>query len=182
MTPLRRTIRRWIARARSAAPRGADVSRSVARAARACRQPTSSAAASSREGAALSGAGKRAAFALFYGPLHYLSSRTSCAQLPGRDDSARHDRRSRLRHGRVWRGVGGARAATRRRGCSAIDRHPWAVGEARATYRAFGIPATRASGRRRDRARCRSGPAVDSRGVHAERAGRCRARRAARRG
>src|SRR3954470_6050534 len=36
-----------------------------------------------REGAALSGAGKRAAFALFYGPLHYLLVREIVGQIPG---------------------------------------------------------------------------------------------------
>ena len=35
------------------------------------------------EGAALAGAGKRAAFALFYGPLHYLLIREIVAALPG---------------------------------------------------------------------------------------------------
>ena len=35
------------------------------------------------EGAALSGSGKRAAFALFYGPLHYLLIRHVAASLPG---------------------------------------------------------------------------------------------------
>src|SRR5476649_345073 len=35
------------------------------------------------EGAALSGAGKRAAFALFYGPLHYLIVREIVRALPG---------------------------------------------------------------------------------------------------
>src|SRR5665213_1682977 len=35
------------------------------------------------DGAALSGAGKRAAFALFYGPLHYLLVRAIVDELPG---------------------------------------------------------------------------------------------------
>src|SRR5678815_1601952 len=35
------------------------------------------------QGAALSGAGKRAAFALFYGPLHHLLVRHIAASLPG---------------------------------------------------------------------------------------------------
>jgi hypothetical protein len=43
----------------------------VSRALRACPPPMSSGAGSWRKGAALSGAGKRAAFALFYGPLHH---------------------------------------------------------------------------------------------------------------
>src|SRR5438876_10018441 len=36
-----------------------------------------------REGAALAGAGKRAAFAVFYGPLHYLLVREIVNALPG---------------------------------------------------------------------------------------------------
>src|SRR5215471_11041261 len=36
-----------------------------------------------REGAALAGAGKRAAFALFYGPIHYLLIERIVRQLPG---------------------------------------------------------------------------------------------------
>jgi len=36
-----------------------------------------------REGAALSGAGKRAAFALFYGPIHYLLIERIVQQVPG---------------------------------------------------------------------------------------------------
>src|SRR5260221_11312791 len=36
-------------------------------------------------GAALDGAGKRAAFALFYGPLHYLLVREIVGRLPGAD-------------------------------------------------------------------------------------------------
>ena len=72
-----------------------------------------------------------------------------------------------------------AACANRRRALVGIDRHPWAIGEAAATYRAFGIPATVRQG---DIATVdapeRAG--VDSRGVHDERAGRCGARRAAR--
>ena len=41
------------------------------------------------EGAALSGAGKRAAFALFYGPLHALLVRQIALQLPAKDRRAR---------------------------------------------------------------------------------------------
>src|SRR5499425_3190587 len=66
-------------------------------------------------GAALSGAGKRAAFALFYGPLHFLIVREIVSGLPG--------------------ALAAAPAVT------AIDRHPWALAEAAWTYRAFGVPA-----------------------------------------
>src|ERR1700710_648880 len=40
------------------------------------------------QGAALSGSGKRAAFALFYGPLHHLLIAHIASQLPGATDGA----------------------------------------------------------------------------------------------
>ena len=101
------------------------------------------------EGAALSGAGKRAAFALFYGPLHHLLLTHIVEQLPG----ATADVRTLLDLG-CGTGASGAAWANACRAQSAdanreggprvvgIDRHPWAVGEAAATYRAFKIPAT----------------------------------------
>ena len=92
------------------------------------------------EGAALSGAGKRAAFALFYGPLHYLLLTHIVERLPG----ATADVRTLLdlgcgtgASGAAW--AGACPTAPRVVG---IDRHPWAIGEAAATYRAFKIPAT----------------------------------------
>jgi SAM-dependent methyltransferase len=91
------------------------------------------------EGTALSGAGKRAAFALFYGPLHYLLVRAVVRGLPGATAAA-----ATLvdlgcgtgAAGAAWATAGGA--VPRLVG---IDRHPWAVGEAAHTYRAFGLPA-----------------------------------------
>src|SRR5436190_11142678 len=91
-------------------------------------------------GAALGGAGKRAAFALFYAPLHFLlvrhivESRPSERRPPGIVDIG------------CGTGVAGAAWATAfPRGSepaiTAVDRHPWAVNEARETYRAFGLSA-----------------------------------------
>jgi SAM-dependent methyltransferase len=92
------------------------------------------------EGAALSGAGKRAAFALFYGPLHYLLLTHIVESLPGATANVRTI---------VDLGCGtGASGAAWAAACPVpprvlgIDRHPWAVGEAAATYRAFKLPAT----------------------------------------
>jgi precorrin-6B methylase 2 len=111
------------------------------------------------EGAALSGAGKRAAFALFYGPLHFLLIRHVTQNLPGAsapvptlidlgcgtgaagaawadticrvsDTVCASTQVSDTSTGRVKVAVVG------------IDRHPWAVTEAAATYRAFGLKAT----------------------------------------
>lgn len=92
------------------------------------------------EGAALSGAGKRAAFALFYGPLHYLLIHHIVEQLSGATTNV--PELIDLGCGTGASGAAWATAAlqppTRITG---IDRHPWAIGEAAATYRAFGLPA-----------------------------------------
>jgi SAM-dependent methyltransferase len=90
------------------------------------------------EGAALSGAGKRAAFALFYGPLHFLLVRSILQSLPGAADP-----------GVVLDlgcGTGAAGAAWSGRRVIGVDRHPWALAEAAMTYAAFGLagPTTQA--------------------------------------
>jgi SAM-dependent methyltransferase len=92
------------------------------------------------EGAALSGSGKRAAFSLFYGPLHHLLVAHIVRNLPGaaRDVSTIVDLGCGTgASGAAWAAACGA--STRVIG---IERHPWAIGEAAATYRAFGISAT----------------------------------------
>jgi SAM-dependent methyltransferase len=92
------------------------------------------------EGAALSGAGKRAAFALFYGPLHHLLVAHIVKTLP-----AAPQRLATLLDLGCGTGASGAAWA---QACEpspriiGFDRHPWALGEAAATYRAFGIAAT----------------------------------------
>lgn len=90
------------------------------------------------EGAALSGAGKRAAFALFYGPLHYLLVRAIVAELPGA---------AAVRPTLVDLGCGtGAASAAWAGACPTppktigIDRHRWALDEAVKTFRAFDLP------------------------------------------
>jgi SAM-dependent methyltransferase len=96
------------------------------------------------EGAALSGAGKRAAFALFYGPLHFLLVREIVRALGAS--------RGVTRIVDLGCGTGAAGAAwadeCRRTGAGAdapqvlgIDRHPWAVREAAWTYRMFALRA-----------------------------------------
>jgi methylase of polypeptide subunit release factors len=84
----------------------------------------------------LDSAGKRAAFALFYAPLHFLVvgfvARTLGADAP----------RSILDIG-CGTGAGGAAWAVATGGTSSIagvDRHPWAVDEARWTYRTLKVP------------------------------------------
>lgn len=92
-----------------------------------------------REGAALTGAGKRAAFALFYGPLHFITVREIVGQLDAElgEDVTLVD---------LGCGTGAAGAAwgvdrVRPRSVLAIDRHPWALAEAARTYRDFGLSA-----------------------------------------
>ena len=91
------------------------------------------------EGAALDGAGKRAAFALFYAPLHFLLVNAIVRSLP----SATHVATTLVDLG-CGTGAAGAAWAT---ACSqtprvvGVDRHPWALGEAAATYRNFGLTA-----------------------------------------
>ena len=92
------------------------------------------------EGAALSGAGKRAAFALFYGPLHYLLISHIVDRLPGSTTNVQM-----LVDLGCGTGASGAawasRCATPPR-ITGIDRHPWPIAEAAATYRAFHLAAT----------------------------------------
>jgi predicted RNA methylase len=99
-------------------------------------------------GAALDGAGKRAAFALFYGPLHYLLLRHIVSALPGatREMHTLID----LGCGTGASGVAWANACVTPPRIVGIDRHPWAVQEAAATYRAFGLSALGATTRQAD--------------------------------
>jgi SAM-dependent methyltransferase len=92
-----------------------------------------------REGAALSGAGKRAAFAMFYGPLHLLLTRHIAQALPARMRSS--SLVVDLGCGTGASGAGWALGCESPPEISGVDRHPWAVEEAKVTYRAFGLRA-----------------------------------------
>ena len=86
------------------------------------------------DGGALAGRGKRAAFALFYGPLHFLTTALIVRALPGALDGLREviDLGCGTgAAGAAWAAAAGARSV---RG---YDRHPWAIAEANATYRHF---------------------------------------------
>lgn len=91
------------------------------------------------EGAALSGAGKRAAFALFYGPLHYLLVRAIVLELPEATIGSRT--LVDLGCGTGASGAAWADACSRRPQVVGIDRHPWVLAEAGRTYRTFGLAA-----------------------------------------
>ncbi|MBM3820329.1 MAG: methyltransferase domain-containing protein [Acidimicrobiia bacterium] len=87
-------------------------------------------------GGALDSAGKRAAFALFYAPLHFLVT-THVVRALGADAPPPA---SVLDIG-CGTGAGGAAWALAAGGVpvTGLDRHPWAVEEARCTYRHFGL-------------------------------------------
>jgi len=88
-------------------------------------------------GAALEGAGKRAAFALFYGPLHFMTVREVVNAL-----GAHRPPPARILDlgcgtgsaGAAWAVMAGARCEV-----SGVDRSDWAVQEARWTYRVLGV-------------------------------------------
>ena len=89
-----------------------------------------------RRGGALDGDGKRAAFALFYGPIHFLIVREIVSALgeAARSDEAIVD---------LGCGTGAAGAAwadaCRVPSVLGVDQNPWALGEAAGTYRQFGL-------------------------------------------
>ena len=92
---------------------------------------------------ALDSAGKRAAFALFYGPLHFITTYAIVEAL----SADPHPRRildlgcGTGAAGAAWSIAAGNVPIT------GVDRHPWAVAEARWTYAALGL---RGSARRGD--------------------------------
>ena len=89
-------------------------------------------------GAALDGRGKRAAFALFYGPLHFLLVDHIVRTLPGARGA---ERVLDLGCGTGASGAAWASACERPAAVTAVDRNTWAVGEAADTYRHFGLVA-----------------------------------------
>lgn len=97
-----------------------------------------------RQGAALEGAGKRAAFAVFYGPLHFLI----VTEIVGALRACQEPPDTLLDLG-CGTGVGGAawaRACGRTPRIVGVDRNPWAVAEANWTYRELDLLGTARSG------------------------------------
>ncbi len=86
-------------------------------------------------GSTLDSAGKRAAFALYYGPLHLIATQYVLNALDARAPSHVLDL------GCGTGTVGAAWALTSRPSPAVmgIDRHPWAVEEAKRTYRDLGV-------------------------------------------
>lgn len=87
-------------------------------------------------GAALDTRGKRAAFALFYAPLHFVVVREVVRAIPGATTSIEHIHD-------LGCGTGSAGAAWAvecgRPRMHGVDRHPWAVAEANWTYSELGL-------------------------------------------
>lgn len=96
-------------------------------------------------GRALDGRGKRAAFALFYGPLHFAITREVVRRLGAADPAP-----SRLHDLGCGTGAAGAAWALE---CSrppylrGVDRHPWAVEEASWTWARLGLEGRATRGR-----------------------------------
>jgi SAM-dependent methyltransferase len=88
-------------------------------------------------GAALEGAGKRAAFALFYAPLHFLTIDRIVRALGA--DAPQPKRILDVGCGTGAAGAAWALAFPEPARLSGIDRNPWAVDEANWTYRQLGI-------------------------------------------
>jgi hypothetical protein len=98
-------------------------------------------------GAALDGGGKRAAFALFYGPLHFQIAAHVIGHLPV---VPRVESLVDLGCGTGAVGAAIATALSHTPRLVGIDRHQWAVAEAARTYEHFGL---RAQMRREDAVR-----------------------------
>ena len=88
-------------------------------------------------GAALSSAGKRAAFALFYGPLHLLTVAHIVRAVGGDSPSPTHI--LDLGSGTGVAAAAWALCAGASPSILGIDRHPWAVEESRRTYRELNL-------------------------------------------
>jgi hypothetical protein len=89
------------------------------------------------QGAALRGAGKRAAFALFYGPLHFVLTARVVRELGA--GLAAPDRILDLGCGTGAAGAAWALEASGGTTLSGVDLHPWAVAETRWTWKHFGL-------------------------------------------
>ena len=89
-------------------------------------------------GAALEGAGKRAAFALFYGPMHFLTIDAVVRAL-GANTPAIQTIRD-LGCGTGVAGAAWALACERVPRVHGVDRNGWAVAEANWTYGTLGVP------------------------------------------
>jgi hypothetical protein len=86
-------------------------------------------------GSTLDSAGKRAAFALYYGPLHFIATQHVVKELSAHAQAHVVD----LGCGTGTVGAAWAMASPASPAVTGIDRHPWAVDEAKRTYRELGV-------------------------------------------
>src|SRR5687767_14780796 len=86
-------------------------------------------------GSTLDSAGKRAAFALYYGPLHLIATQHVVKELSAHAQEHIID----LGCGTGTAGAAWALASPASPAVTGIDRHPWAVDEAKRTYRELGV-------------------------------------------
>jgi hypothetical protein len=85
----------------------------------------------------LDSAGKRAAFSLFYAPLHFLSTYFAVLKFGAHQPPPSHI--LDIGCGTGAAGAAWAVAAEKAPSVTGIDRHPWVVDEARRTYRDLGL-------------------------------------------
>ena len=88
---------------------------------------------------AFDGAGKRAAYALYYSPLHFLTVQHVVARL---DVAQGVTHLLDLGCGAGAAGAAWATALSPAPAITGVDIHPWALAEAAQTYRAFGLEST----------------------------------------
>jgi hypothetical protein len=106
----------------------------------------------------LDSAGKRAAFALYYAPLHFVATAHVVSKL-GAATPPPHTIVD-LGCGTGAAGAAWAHAAGGASVVIGIDRHPWAAAEARWTYRALGLEGQARAGDATDLPRVRPGSAI----------------------
>jgi len=106
----------------------------------------------------LDSAGKRAAFALYYAPLHMAATAHVVRALGAASPPPRTI--VDLGCGTGAAGAAWAYVAGRRSTIAGIDRHPWAAAEARWTYRALGLHGQARAGDATDLPRVRPGDAI----------------------
>lgn len=109
-------------------------------------------------GATLDSRGKRAAFGLYYAPLHFLTVRAAVDALDASiaGPPTVHD----LGCGTGAAGAAWALASDPPAVVHGVDRHPWAVGEASWTYRTVGLKGSAHQGDGSHLSRLRPGEAV----------------------
>ena len=106
----------------------------------------------------LESAGKRAAFALYYAPLHFVATAHVVRGLGAASPPPRTI--VDLGCGTGAAGAAWAHLAGGTSTIAGIDRHPWAATEARWTYRALGLHGQARAGDATDLPRVRSGDAI----------------------